>query len=167
MGKASECGSVERDGFTGTVYEREDGKKFVAWDLARFSAADGREAQISGITGEGGSPKAAAWNLDKSENRSYLMRLLGARAYVTGAGAGVSYYIPGAAIQVHGYDEALSLTLEARVGSRQDKPLALAQMADVVAKQVARGVYALYTSRKGSEPESKPESAEDLSEIPF
>ena len=156
--KATQTGSVERDGFKGAVYEREDGKKFVAWTLASLTAADGKPASITGITGENGGPKAAAYNLDHSVNTSYLQRLLGSRAYVAKAEAGVSYYVPEARIQVSGFDKPLELTLEARVGSARDRSLAMAQLAEQVKRQVAKGVYARYNqiAPKNAEPESAP-----------
>ena len=83
---AQQVGQVERDGFKGTVYEGAKGR-FVAWNLATLSAAQGREVAITGVTGENGSPKAAAYNLQHNERNGFLMRVLRSRVQL-GRGEG-------------------------------------------------------------------------------
>jgi len=159
---ANITGQVERDGFTGVVYENsEKGTEFVSWRLARFEADRGAPITVTGVTGRNGSPKAAAYNLQHGDS-GFLRRVLNARRQWAKREGGIAVYVPGAKVQVHGYDEGLDLTLCEHIESTQDLPLALSAMASNLANVVARGVYALYASRGGSESEAEADEVESI-----
>ena len=165
---ANAISTVERDGFQGTLYENpEKGTQFVAWQLATLQADHGKPVTVTGITGKNGSPKAAAYNLQHGD-RGFLARVLASRRTVGRDGRSISVYIPGARVQVSGYDEALELNLRERVESTGDVRLAVRMMAGTVANVVARGVYALYAQsaeESAEEPEEK--ISEDITSIQF
>jgi len=156
---ANAIGQVEKDGFQGTLYKNEEkGTEFVAWRLATLQADHGKPVTVTGITGKNGSPKAAAYNLQHG-NRGFLARVLASRRTVGRDGRSISVYIPGARVQVSGYENALPLNLRERVDSTNDVSLAVRMMAGTVANVVARGVYALYAQ---SAEESADEAEEEL-----
>jgi hypothetical protein len=139
---ADSVGQVERDGYEGILFENpETGKRFVSWKLAVFSAAAGSAITVTGVTGENGSPKAAAYNLQHG-NTQFLRRVLRSRIQWEREAGSVVVSVPGAQILGTGYDEPLALKLEERIGSPRDLNLALSVMAGAIANVTARGVYA-------------------------
>jgi hypothetical protein len=149
--------TVERDGFSGKVYQGEKGK-FVAWQLATLTSRRGNPVAVTAITGENGSPKAAAWNLTHNERNGFLQRVLKSRVQLSrGEGGSVDVTVPGAQIQGVGYDEPLALTLQANVATPRDLPVALGLFADTIANVAARGVYANLAGQESEEPEDESE----------
>lgn len=164
---AEQIGTVEKDGFTGYVYRNpEKDTKFVAWQLASFSAGRGPSVPITGVTGEKGSPRAAAFNLDHAADQGYLCSILGARVqYNAGPNRSVDLSVPGASVHVSGFESPLKITLQASVGSssRANIALALGVMANSLVKSVVRGVYAQTDEAKApSADESEKENVEDI-----
>ena len=162
---ANIIGQVEKDGFAGTLYENpEKGTRFVSWKLAEFAADRGKPVAVTGVTGENGSPKAAAWNLQHND-KGFLCRVLNARRQWARRDGGIAVYIPGAHVQVSGYEQGLALSLCEHIESTGDLPLALSAMAGNLANVVARGVYARYAAEKDAEdPE---EDLDDVDSIQF
>jgi hypothetical protein len=164
---ATQIAQVEKDGFDGKVYEGEKGK-FVAWHLADLSTARGNSVSVTGVTGENGRPKAAAWNLQHS-NTAFLARVLKNRVQLSrGEGGSVDVAVPGARVQGVGYDEPLDLTLKANVAKASDLPVALSLFAGQIADVAARGVYARYAKAEAAEAaEEGEELPEDVASINF
>lgn len=159
---AEQVGTVERDGFSGKVYKGQKGN-FVAWQLAELSTQRGNPVAVTAITGENGSPKAAAWNLTHSERNGFLMRVLRSRVQLSRGEAGsVDVTVPGAQIQGVGYDEPMGLTLKANVAAPRDLSIALGLFAEQIASVAARGVYANLASQVSEEPEPEDEELEEL-----
>ena len=155
-------GTVERDGFEGKVYEGEKGK-FVAWQLAQLTTQRGNPVAVTAITGENGSPKAAAWNLQHNDRNGFLQRVLRSRVQLSrGEGGSVDVTVPGAQIQGVGYDEPLALTLKANVAAPRDLSIALGLFADQISSVAARGVYALLNGQNDEEAEPDTEEIEEL-----
>jgi hypothetical protein len=155
-------GTVERDGFEGKVYQGEKGK-FVAWQLAQLTTQRGNPVVVTAITGENGSPKAAAWNLQHNDRNGFLQRVLRSRVQLSrGEGGSVDMTVPGAQIQGVGYEGPLDLTLKANVAAPRDLSIALRLFADQIAGVAARGVYALLNSQEGEEAEADTEEIEEL-----
>ena len=155
-------GTVERDGFEGKVYQGAKGN-FVAWQLATLTSRRGAPVAVTAITGEKGSPKAAAWNLTHNDRNGFLQRVLRSRVQLSrGEGGSVDVTVPGAQIQGVGYDEPLELTLKANVAAPRDLSIALGLFADQIASVAARGVYALLNSQDGEEAEADTEEIEEL-----
>ena len=141
--------------------------KFVAWQLAQLTTQRGNPVAVTAITGENGSPKAAAWNLTHNERNGFLQRVLRSRVQLSrGAGGSVDVTIAGAQIQGVGYDEPLALTLKANVATPRDLPVALGLFADTISQVAARGVYATLASQESEEPEAGDED-EGLEELQF
>jgi hypothetical protein len=154
--------TVERDGFEGKVYQGEKGK-FVAWQLAQLTTQRGNPVAVTAITGENGSPKAAAWNLQHNDRNGFLQRVLRSRVQLSrGEGGSVDVSVPGAQIQGVGYDEPLELTLKANVAAPRDLSIALGLFADQIASVAARGVYALLNGQNDEEAEPDTEEIEEL-----
>jgi len=154
--------TVERDGFEGKVYQGAKGN-FVAWQLATLTSQRGAPVAVTAITGENGSPKAAAWNLTHNERNGFLQRVLKSRVQLSrGEGGSVDVAVPGAQIQGVGYEEPLALTLKANVGTVRDLPVALGLFADTISQVAARGVYALLNGQTDEEAEPDTEEIEEL-----
>jgi hypothetical protein len=135
--------------------------KFVAWQLAQLTTQRGKPVAVTAITGENGSPKAAAWNLTHNERNGFLQRVLKSRVQLSrGEGGSVDVTVPGAQIQGVGYDKPMGLTLTANVASARDLPVALSLFADQIASVAARGVYATLASQESEEPEAGDEDDE-------
>jgi hypothetical protein len=159
-------GKVERDGFEGKVYPGEK-VKFVAWQLAQLTTQRGNPVTVTAITGENGSPKAAAWNLQHNERNGFLQRVLRSRVQLSrGEGGSVDVTVPGAQIQGVGYEDPLDLTLKANVAAPRDLSIALGLFADQISSVAARGVYATLASQEAEEAEDEPED-EGLEELQF
>jgi hypothetical protein len=158
--------TVERDGFEGNVYAGKKGN-FVAWTLAQLTTQRGTPVAVTAITGEKGSPKAAAWNLTHNERNGFLQRVLKSRVQLSrGEGGSVDVTVPGAQIQGVGYDKPMGLTLTANVATPRDLPVALGLFADTISQVAARGVYATLASQEAEEAEDEPED-EGLEELQF
>jgi hypothetical protein len=154
--------TVERDGFEGKVYQGEKGN-FVAWQLATLTSQRGNPVAVTAITGENGSPKAAAWNLTHNERNGFLQRVLKSRVQLSrGEGGSVDVTVPGAQIQGVGYEEPLALTLKANVAAPRDLSIALGLFADQISSVAARGVYALLNGQNDEEAEPDTEEIEEL-----
>lgn len=150
------------DGFETTVMANETkGTTFRVWKLGEFKSFGAKPVEITSVTGENGSAKAAAYNL-ANRNDSFLSSML--RRRVQWGNRVVT--IPGAQVQCHGYDSPVSLTLSEQIASPKAARFAVAAMADTVANVVARGVYALINQADGETPEAA-ESLEDVESIEF
>ena len=158
--------TVERDGFEGKVYQGAKGN-FVAWQLATLTSRRGTPVAVTAITGEKGSPKAAAWNMTHNKRNGFLQRVLKNRVQLSrGEGGSVDVTVPGAQIQGVGYDEPLALTLQANVATPRDLPVALGLFADTISQVAARGVYATLASQEAEEAEDEPDT-EEIEELQF
>ena len=154
--------TVERDGFEGKVYQGAKGN-FVAWQLATLTSRRGNPVAVTAITGENGSPKAAAWNLQHNDRNGFLQRVLKNRVQLSrGEGGSVDVSVPGAQIQGVGYEEPLALTLKANVAAPRDLSIALGLFADQISSVAARGVYALLNGQNDEEAEPDTEEIEEL-----
>ena len=141
--------------FSAKVYERENGSKFMSWQLAQFGCEGFNPVSITATTGEKGSVRAAAYNLRNDRNtQRFLQSLLSRRKKVSRDGKDVVVEIPGASVHVPGYENPLAITLKQRVGSYQDMGLALNILAEDLKRAVSSGVYSQWP--KTAETEAVP-----------
>jgi hypothetical protein len=140
--------------FAGRVYEREDGGKFVSWELAQFACEGFNPVTITATTGEKGTVRAAAFNLRRDRNtQRFLQSLLSRRKKLSRVGQDVVVEIPGASVHVPGFEEPMAITLKQRIGSYQDIGLALNALAGDLKRAVSNGVYVQWPKEQASEPE--------------
>ena len=154
--------------FENKVIETRKGNKVRRWVLGTLDAERGQPTEISAITGQKGSVRAAAWNLTNSRGTSterYLRNVLRRRVQVGSAGSGVRFHVPGAQVHVVGYEDPLAINLEAVVDGMGDRELALQMMVEDLCQTVARGVYA-QTNDEETEIE-KEEDTGDIEQIAF
>ena len=79
--------------FENKVIQTRKGNQVRRWVLGTFQAQRGKPTEISAITGQQGSVRAAAWNLTNrrgSSTERYLRNVLRRRVQVGSAGSGRS-----------------------------------------------------------------------------
>jgi len=150
----------EMSRFSSEVREGTKGP-FRVWQLGTFACDTGKPVPITGVTGPGGSAKAAAWNLSNRPS-PYLVRVLGSRYQMGRNNGSIRVTVPGARVHVHGYDEPLQIVLSANVESTKDIPIALGMFADKIKAVTARGVYALLADGGGDEAKSGEDEVESI-----
>ena len=164
-------GTVESMGFTGKVYQGDD-RSFVAWELAKLSSDLGKSVAITGVTGEKGSPQAAAYNIThggRSRAVAFVARVLRPRIRLTRHNGSIMTEVPGAYLHAAGLEQGVPLTLRQAVGSADDLDLAALALAQRVVDATARGAFAsLYQQGwrpAGQGEEAVEETAEELGEL--
>lgn len=157
---------VEKDGFVGEVRQNaEKGTEFIVWNLGNLYVPGQKPAPITGVSGVNGSPRAAAYNLDHTARLGYLMNALRKGIQIGRGPNGVVVAVPGAAVQIKGYETPLKLTLETSVPDVRGVSQGIAYLASQVARAAARGVYSL--TNPTAEAEIAEAAVETIADIQF
>jgi len=156
--------------FGNTVMKSRNGNDFRRWELGVFSSTRGKEVVISAATGLAcESVRAAAWNLQNRRGASterFLQNVLRSGVQAGAVPGGIRFHVPGATLHVNGYEEGISLKLEAVVDTPADARTALGLMVDHLCQATARGVYA-QTQEEDTESEEEKDADEELESIQF
>jgi hypothetical protein len=156
--------------FTSEVKTSQSGNEFRVWNLATFkSKRQPKGVAITGACGAQLGVRAAAWNLQNrrsARTNRYLQNVLRSGVQMGSIQGGVRVYVPGAQVHVLGYDEPISVKLEAVVDGPQDIDLALSLMVNNLAQIVARGVYGCTREEASAEAEAE-DKDDEVGEIVF